>query len=103
MCPSSLSCYTTSNILSGKYSQTLFDHAVLAFEIASKGAIKNAAEANGGLVGNKIADKIKTKVSKDSQQNNSEIVRNEHDKEILQERYISLVERQKIIDDLRLT
>ena len=34
-------------------------------------------------------------------QNNSEKVRNEHDKEIPKERYISPEEKQKIIDDLR--
>ena len=41
-------------------------------------------------------------VSKNSQQNNSETVINEHDKEIPKERYISPEERQKTIDDLRL-
>ena len=50
---------------------------------------------------NKIADKI-TKISKNSQQHNSERVTNEHDKEIPKERYISPEERQKVIDDLRL-
>ena len=42
-----------------------------------------------------------TKVSKNSQQNNLEKVTNENDKEIPKERYISLKERQKIIDNLR--
>ena len=42
-----------------------------------------------------------TKVSKNSQQNNSETVTNENDKEIPKERYISLEERQKNIDNLR--
>ena len=42
-----------------------------------------------------------TKVSKNSQQNNSETVTNENDKEIPKERYISPEERQKIIDNLR--
>ena len=45
-----------------------------------------------------------TKVSKNSQQNNSETVTNENDKEIPKgipkERYISPEERQKIIDNL---
>ena len=53
------------------------------------------------MVGNKIANKI-TKISKTSQQNNSETVTNENDKEIPKERYKSPEERQKIIDDLRL-
>ena len=38
------------------------------------------------------------KISKNSQQNNSEKVTNKNDKEIPKERYISPEERQKIID-----
>ena len=53
------------------------------------------------MIGNRIADRIK-KVSKSSQQNNSERVTNEHDKEIPKKRYISLEKRQEIINDLRL-
>ena len=41
-------------------------------------------------------------VSKNSQQNNSETVTNEHDKEIPKERYISPEERREITDELRL-
>ena len=59
------------------------------------------AEATGDFIGNKIVDRI-TKVSKNSQQNNSEIVINKHDKEISKDRDISPDERQKIIDNLRL-
>ena len=51
-------------------------------------------------MGNKIADRI-TEVSKCSQQNNSETVSYEHDKEIPKERYISPDKRQEIIDELR--
>ena len=40
------------------------------------------------------------KVSKNSQQNNSETVASESDKEISKERYISPEERQKIIDNV---
>ena len=40
------------------------------------------------------------KVSKNSQQNNSETVTNENDKKIPKERYISPEKRQKIIDKL---
>ena len=53
------------------------------------------------MIGKKIADRI-TKVSKNSQQNNSETVTNEHDKQIPKERYVSPKERQKVIDDLRI-
>ena len=49
----------------------------------------------------KIANRI-TKVSKNSQQNNSETVTNERDEKIHKERYISPGEILKIIDDLRL-
>ena len=42
-----------------------------------------------------------TKVSKNSQQDNSERVTHENDKEIPTERYISPDERQKIINNLR--
>ena len=43
-----------------------------------------------------------TNASIRSTQNNSEIINNEHDKEIPKERCISPEEYQKIIDDLRL-
>ena len=42
------------------------------------------------------------KVSRSSPQNNLEQIKKKHDKEIPTERYISVQERQKIIDDLRL-
>ena len=49
------------------------------------------------LIGNKI-----TEVSESAQQNNSESVTNEQNKEVPEERYISPKERQKIIDTPRL-
>ena len=110
-----------SKILSGIYSpgmlamrKKLLDHAKKsatdAFKIASKGAIQKTAEATGDWIGNNIVNvvaksydgKIAT-VSKNSQQNNSETVTNEYDKEIPKERYISSDQkRQEIIDELRL-
>ena len=45
----------------------------------------------------RFTDKI-TKISKNSSQNNSEI----NKEEILRERYISLEQRQNVIDDLKL-
>ena len=63
--------------------------------------IQKTAEATGDLIGNEIAIKI-TGVSQNLQQNNSETVTNEHDKQIPQERYISPEKRQEIIDELRL-
>ena len=89
-----------------KYSQKRLDYArksaTDAFETASKRAIQKTAEATGDLVGNKIADRI-TEISKNSQQNNLETITNKNDKEIPEERYISPEERQKIINDQRLT
>ena len=69
----------------------------------SQRVIQETAETTGNLIDNKITGGI-TKVSKSWQQNNSETVTNEHDKEISKERYIyiSLEKRQETIDDLRL-
>ena len=101
-----------SKSLSGKYSpgmlamrQKLLDHAKKAtndaFKTASKRTIEKTAEATGDLIGNKIANVVGksydgkiTRVSESPQQNNSETVTNEHDKEIRKERYISSEERQ---------
>ena len=45
------------------------------------------------MTGNKIADNI----TNDLEQNNSETIMNEHDKEISKESYISVEEIQKIL------
>ena len=65
-----------------------------------KRTIQNTAEATGDLIDNQSVDEI-AKVSRTSPQNSSETVKNDHNKEIPSERYISPEERQKIIDDLR--
>ena len=52
-----------------------------AFKTVSKRAIQKTAEATVDLIGNKIPNKI-TKVSKNSEQNNSKKVTNENYKEI---------------------
>ena len=62
---------------------------------------QKAAETTDDLIGNKIANKF-VGVSNNSQQNNSETVTNEYDKEIPKERCISPEQRQQIIDNLRL-
>ena len=83
---------TKNKNLSSKYSQKLLDHAKQSaldpLKTTSKRVIQETAEAIGDLIGNKITDRI-TKVSKNSEQNNSDTVINEHDKEIPKERYIS--------------
>ena len=68
---------------------------------------QKTAEETGDLVGDKIADTVAksyegkiTKASRSSQQKNSETILNEHDKEIVIERYISPEERMNIINDL---
>ena len=82
--------------VSGKYGQKLLDHAKKsatdALKTYSKRVIQKTAEATGDLIGDKIANKI-TGVSKNLQQNKSETVTNEHDKEIPKERYVSPEER----------
>ena len=90
--------------LSNKYGQKLLDSAKKstrdAIKTVSKRAIQKTAEATGGLIGNKIADKI-TKVSKKS---TKELPNNdETDVKIAtpKKRYISPEERQQIIDALR--
>ena len=96
-----------SKNLSSKYSPGMLaarknrlDHAKQSATDAVK--IQKTAEPTGDLIGNKIANKIMG-VSKNSQQNNSERVTNENDKEIPKERYMCPEKRQKIIDNLRLT
>ena len=92
--------------MSGKYSQRLLDHAkqsaTNALETSSKIVIQDTTEPTGDLSGNKIANKIR-KVSKNSQQNNLEIVINDNDKEMPKERYMSPEKRQDIIDDLNIS
>ena len=91
------------NNLSDKYSGKILDHtkesATDALKLISKTAIqkqnKKTPEASEDLSGNKIADRI-TKVSKTSQQINSETVISENDKEIPKKGYISPEEGQKI-------
>ena len=99
--------------LSNKYGQKLLDSdnksTTDVIKTKLKRAIQKTAETTGDLIGNKIADVVAklydgkiTKVLKNLQQNNSETVINEYDKQIPKERYISLEKRQKVIDDLTL-
>ena len=94
-----------SKNLSGKYSQKRLDHAKQSatdtLKTSSIRVIQKTAEATADLTGNETAKKI-TRVSKNSQQNNSEIVTNEYHKEIPKERYISPEQRHKNFDNLRL-
>ena len=84
-----------------KYNQKLLNHAKQsatdALKTSSKRVIQKTAEATGDLIGTEIANKI-AKISKTSQQNHSETVTNEHEKEIPKKRYISPEKIQKNID-----
>ena len=53
------------------------------------------------MIVNQIADKI-TKVSRTLSQSSLETIKNEHDKEIPKERYISPEEKQKNIDKINI-
>ena len=83
---------------SDKYSKSLMDKGIDVSKKFAKTAgekiLKKTAEVTGDSIGNKIADKI-TSVSKKSHE--------EVNNEIPKERYISPKERQKIIDELKLT
>ena len=83
---------------SDKYSKSLMDkgiHVSKKFaKTAGKKVLKETTKATGDLIGSKIADKI-TSASKKSH----DVVNNE----IPKERHISPKERQKIIDELKLT
>ena len=93
--------------LSNKYSQNVFDSAKTsttdAIKTASNRAIQKTAEVTGDLIGNKIADKITSASSKKS---TKELSNNETEEDVEitthKKRYISLEERQRIIDELRL-
>ena len=89
----------TGTNLNSKYGKKLTDTAIKTGKyfatIAGKKIVHKTAEATEDLIGNKIADKI-TSASKKSQSD-------EFNNEIPKERYISPKERQKIIDELKLT
>ena len=82
--------------VSVKYNQKLLGNAKKSATDSRKASLKRIiqkiAEATSDLIGYKITDRI-IKVSRNSQQNNSETVTNEHDKEIFKEKYVSPEER----------
>ena len=77
------------------------DNLLHPLKTTSKRLIQKTVVAPSDLIDNKIAQRI-TKISKVSQQNNSETVKNKHDKEMLKERYTSPEERQKVIGELKI-
>ena len=75
-----------------KYSKSLMDKGIdlskTFAKTAGKKILKETAKATGNLIGNIIADKITAKPHNED--------------EVINERYISPKERQKIIDELKL-
>ena len=95
----------TGTNFNSKYGKKLTDTAIKTGKdfatIAGKKIVHKSAEATGDLIGNKIVDNITAKPPKKSQ--DEETQSDEVNYEIPKERYISLKERQKIIDELKLT
>ena len=89
--------------MSNKYGKKIVDaarkSATDAVKTASKRKIQKTVEAIGGLIGNKIADKLSSVSKKKSNNNNDD----DDDVELAthKKRYISPEERQQIIDELR--
>ena len=83
---------------SDKYSKSLMDKGIdeskKFVKIAGKKILKETAKATGDLISNKIADKIARASKKSYDEVNNEIPK---------ERYVSPKERQKNIDELKLT
>ena len=92
--------------MSNKYEKKLVDtakkSATNAIKTASKRAIPKTAEATGGLIGNKIADKITSVSKKKPDNNNNDNNNNYVELKTPEKRYISTEERQQIIDEFRL-
>ena len=94
--------------LSNKYGQKLLDRAEKsttdAIKTASKRPIQKIAEATVDLIGNKIADKITSISKKPSNNDDDDDDDDDDDKELTtyKKRYISLEERQQIINELGL-
>ena len=99
-----------SKKLDGKHGQKFLDNAkkirddindVHSCQTSLKRVLRQTSEVTRELTGNKIANQI-TKIAKNSPQNISETVTNEHDTEIPEERYVYSKEKQEIIDELKL-
>ena len=75
-----------------KYGKSLRDVSKTFAKTAGKEILKETAKGTGDLIGSKIADKITAKPH-----NKDEVING-----IPKERYISLTERQEIIDELKL-
>ena len=85
-----------SKRLSGKYSQKLFDHAKQSAADAFKTSSKRVIQNSRNILVIQLDVKLLIKLQKVAAKNYSEVVTNEHDKQIPEERHVSPDERQDI-------
>ena len=92
--------------LSNKDSQKLPGSAKkyeqMQIKATSKRAVQKTAEATGDLIGNKIADKMKSVLKKSTKELPNDETEVDVQRATPKKRYISPEERQQIIDQLRL-
>ena len=86
-----------------KHLDTAKKSTIDAIKTASKRAIQKTAEATGDLIGNKIADKITSLSKKFSKELPKDETKVDAERATTtKKRYISLEERQQVIDELGL-
>ena len=74
----------------------------MQIKATSKRAVQKTAEAAGDLIGNKIADKMKSVLKKSTKELPNDETEVDVQRATPKKRYISPEERQQIIDELRL-
>ena len=74
----------------------------MQIKATSKRAVQKTAEATGDLIGNKIADKMKSVLKKSTKELPNDETEVDVQRATPKKRYISPEERQQIIDQLRL-
>ena len=74
----------------------------MQIKATSKRAVQKTAEATGDLIGNKIADKMKSVLKKSTKELPNDETEVDVQRATPKKRYISPEERQQIIDELRL-
>ena len=91
--------------MGNKYGQKLVNTAKKSasdsIKTASERAIQKASEATGGLIGNKIADKI-TSISQKKSTKKLPTIGEDAEITTHEKRYISPEERQQIIEELKI-
>ena len=82
--------------VSGKYGQKLLDHAKQSAADAFKTSSKRVIQNSRNILVIQLDVKLLIKLQKVAAKNYSEVVTNEHDKQIPEERHVSPNERQDI-------